>query len=343
MKIMGSRPDRLKNFRITTRTMRAASFLLGAGVLVWLVLTTDVRSIVTDLSRVWVGLPVILALEFALDALNSLGWWYTLPVAERAGTYPRLFWVRSAGNALNESTPTASLGGELAKIMLLRGRISIPAATASLFSTKVAYCLADTIFILAGEAAVWSRLTLPPEIDWALLSGMTLMLVGITLFAVLQMRGIGAGTVKVLRGLRVPGRWLKKAEPFSKEIDAHLSDFYRHRRGDLLRAVGAHLCAFCCGAFQMLLILQWLRLGFDPGAALGIAAFSALFALVGFAVPASLGIMEGGTVLIFWALGLPRAPALAAGIVLRLNWLVKTVVGLVAFMLLQHTPAAGDR
>jgi uncharacterized protein (TIRG00374 family) len=315
---------------------RTASFLLGAGLLVGLVVSIGIGSILTDLSRVGAGLLVILALEFVIDAFNTLGWWYTLPVAERAGTYRRLFWVRSAGNALNESTPTASLGGEPAKVILLRGWISTPAATASLLTTKVSYCFASAIFIAAGSATVWSRLTLPPDITWTLFFGFTCMLIGITTFAILQMRGIGAGTVRGLRRLRIPARWLAKIESLSSEIDAHLSDFYRLRRGDLMRAVAAHLCAFSGSALQMLLMLEWLQLGFDPQAALGIEAFSALLAFVAFAVPASLGVQEGGKVLAFWALGLPRTAALAAGIALRLTSLIKIAVGLVVFMLLQH-------
>lgn len=302
----------------------------------WLVVSIGLGSILADLSRMGAGLTVILALELVIDALNTLGWWYTLPVAERTGSYRRLFWVRSAGNALNESTPAASLGGEPAKVILLKGWISTPAATASLLSTKVSFCFAATIFIAGGSAAVWSMLALPPDVTLSLLLGFAFMLIGITIFATLQIRGIGAGTLRGLRRLRIPERFLLQIESLSAEIDAQLSDFYRARRGDLIRALGAHLCAFVCSAVQMLLMLVWLGFGFDPQAALGIAAVYALLAFVAFAVPASLGVQEGGMVLVFWALGLPRPAALAAGIAFRLVWLFKVVAGLVVFMLLQR-------
>ncbi len=323
-------------FRINSRVKKTAPFLLGAGLLAWLALSSGIGSILADLSRVGPGLLVILALEFVIDAFNTLGWWLTLPVAERAGTYRRLFWVRCAGSALNESTPAASLGGEPAKIVLLRGLISTSAATASLLATKVSFCFSTAIFIIAGMGAVWSRLSLPREISLALLSGFILMLIGITTFATLQLRGIGAGTVRVLRRLRIPDRWLALIETSSHDVDSHLSDFYRARTGDLVRSVGAHLCAFGCATMQILLMMEWLGLGFDPIAALGIEAFSMLIAFVAFAVPASLGVQEGGKVLIFWALGLPRSAAMAVGIAFRLNSLIKIAVGLVVFVLLQH-------
>ncbi|MDR3566787.1 MAG: flippase-like domain-containing protein [Syntrophobacteraceae bacterium] len=328
---------------INSRIKGAASFLLGAGLLAWLVVSIGADSILADLSRVGAGLLVILALEFVVDALNTLGWWYTLPVAERKGVWRRLFWVRSAGNALNESTPAASLGGEPAKVVLLRGWISTPAAAASLLSTKVSYGLGAAIFIAAGAAAVRSRLSLPKDMVWALFFAFAMMIFGIAMFAILQIRGIGAGALRGLQWLRIPKRWLTPVESLSNEIDAQLSDFYRARRGDLFRAVGAHLCGFGCSALQALLILEWLHLGLDPQAALGIAAFTALVAIASFAVPASLGVQEGGSVLIFWAMGLPSAAAMAAGIAFRLVWLIKTALGVVVFILLKRrSPAPVD-
>ncbi len=323
-------------FRINSSVKKTASWLLGAGLLAWLIASSGIGSILADLSRVGPGLLVILALEFVIDAFDTLGWWFTLPVGQREGVYRRLFWVRCAGNALNESTPAASVGGEPAKVLLLSGRISTSAATASLLATKVCFSFSTSIFIVVGMAAVWSRLSLPRDISLALLSGFILMLIGITTFAILQLRGIGAGTVRVLRLLRIPDRWLEFIESSSHEVDAHLRHFYRARTGDLIRSLGAHLCALGCCTIQILLMMRWLALGFDPIAALGIAAFSTLIAFVAFAVPASLGVQEGGKVLIFWALGLPRSAAMAVGIAFRLTSLIKIAVGLIAFVLLQH-------
>jgi uncharacterized membrane protein YbhN (UPF0104 family) len=61
-----------------------------------------------------------------------------------------------------------------------------------------------------------------------------------------------------------------------------------------------------------------------------------LIVFVAFAVPASLGVKEGGKVLIFWALGLPRSAAMAVGIAFRLTSLIKIAVRLIVFILLQH-------
>jgi len=325
------------------RGTRIALFLLGAGLLAWLAVSSDVQSILADLGRVGTGVIVIVALEFVTEALNTVGWWFTLSPAHRAGRYARLFWVRSAGNAISDVTPTASLGGEPAKVFLLRGRLPTAAAAASLLAARVSFSSAKVLFVVAGMAVAWTRLSLPRDLWLALLVAFAVVASGIAAFAVAQMGGIGTGAVSVLRRLRLPARWLERGEQWLSGIDAHLDDLYRSRPGDLLRSMAAHFFGFACGVLQIVLLLGWLGLGHDLVAAIGIEAFATLIGMVTFAVPASLGIQEGGKVLIFAALGLPRSAAMAVGIAFRLAYLADLAVGLAALALLQRGRAPGGR
>ena len=321
--------------------IRLLSVLCGAALLVWLVVSSDVASLLADLSRIGPRLFVILGLEAVVNVFSTLGWWFTLPRAERTVSFWRLFWIRSAGTALNQATPTASLGGEAAKIVLLRPRISSDVVAASLLAARMSFSSAKALFIAVGLAAVWSRLTLPREGSLALLAGFALLLVGISLFAALQLRGFRAGTMGALRRVRLPTRWIAVTGDWLHGVDAHLWDLYRTRRGDLARSLGAHLCGLGCGVLQIVLLMAWLDLSFDPGAAFGIEAFSTLIGFVMFVVPASIGVQEGGRVVIFAALGLPRSAALAVGITFRVISLIEIAVGLCAWVALQHRRAPG--
>ena len=102
----------LERARISIPGKKTAAFVLGMALLAWLVVSSNIHRILADLARLGPGLVVILALEFVADGFNTLGWWFTIPAAGRNGIYCRLFWVRSAGNALNQSIPAASLAGE---------------------------------------------------------------------------------------------------------------------------------------------------------------------------------------------------------------------------------------
>lgn len=321
---------------VGSRVARIASLLLGGALLAWLLVSSGMPSILADLARIGPGLAVILALELTIDAFNTLGWWFTIPVAERAGTYGWLYWVRSAGTALNEATPLASVGGEAAKLVILRRRITSAAAAASLLAARMSFSSAKAMFIVVGMAAVWPRLALPRDVSLALLSGFVLVVIGIAMFAVLQVRGIGMGTVSALGRARIPARWIALVDGWLHGVDAHLRDFYRARPGDLARSMVAYVCGFACGALQILLMLGWLGLPVDPAAAVGIEAFATLIGFLMFVVPGSLGVQEGGKVLIFAALGLPRSAAMAVGITFRLISIIEIAMGLVAFVLLQQ-------
>jgi uncharacterized protein (TIRG00374 family) len=186
-------------------------------------------------------------------------------------------------------------------------------------------------------------LDLTGNLSLALLLAFIVMVVGIALFAAVQMRGIGTRTASILRRVGLPARWLARIESSLHDVDAHLKDFYRARSGDLLRAMASHGGACACGVLQILLLVGWLGLPFDPVAALGIEAFAALIALVTFFVPGSLGVQEGGKVLIFTALGLPRPAAMAVGIAFRLIAFLDIAVGLAAFTLLQQRLSLAGR
>jgi len=316
--------------------MRVAAVLLGVALLAWLVVSSGVSSILADLGRIGPRLLVVLALELLSDGFNVLGWWFVLPVAARAGAYGWLYWVRSAGSALSEATLTASLGGEAAKLLLLRRRMSSAAAAASLLAARLAFSSSKVVFIAAGLAVVLPRLVVPREASLALLAGFVLVLLGVVTFAAIQARGVGPGTLNVLRHARVPVRWIARADGWLQGVDVHLRDLYRGRARDLLRAVGAHFCGFACGTLQLLLLMGWLGLPFDPAAALGAEAFAVLIGFVMFVVPGALGVQEGGRVLIFAMLGLPRSAAVAVGLTFRVISLIEIAVRLTAWIVLQH-------
>ena len=321
--------------------IRLLSVLCGAALLVWLVVSSDVPSLLADLSRIGPRLFVILALEVVVNAFATLGWWFTLPRAERTVSLWRLFWIRTAGTALNQAIPSATLGGEAAKVVLLRPQISSDVVAASLLAARMSFSSAKALFIAVGLATVWSRLQLPRAGSLALLASFALLLIGIGLFATLQLRGFRAGTIGALSRVRLPGRWVALTGDWLHGVDAHLWDLYRTRRGDLARSLGAHLCGLGCGILQIVLLMAWLGLSFDLSAALGIEAFTTLVGFVMFVVPASLGVQEGGRVLIFAALGLPRSAALAVGITFRVISLIEIAMGLCAWVALHHRGAPG--
>jgi uncharacterized protein (TIRG00374 family) len=133
------------------------------------------------------------------------------------------------------------------------------------------------------------------------------------------------------------GRLQKVVRPIS-QIDDALKHFYRERPRDLLLAVWWHLVGYSVGILQTWYFLYLLA----PEPAFHLAAsiyFLALwFDLVTFAVPLSLGVLEGGRIVAFRAFGFGALPGMTFGIVTRMAQLCWAGVGLIGYATLIAQP-----
>jgi uncharacterized membrane protein YbhN (UPF0104 family) len=111
-------------------------------------------------------------------------------------------------------------------------------------------------------------------------------------------------------------------------VDEHLRELYRERPWDFVASVLLALAGLGVGIVQVWLLMGWIGLGGNWLTSTMIESFSVLVSFVSFIVPASLGIQEGGKVLIFAALGLPLSAGLSVGVTFRVNNLANQLLGL---------------
>ena len=303
---------------------------LGALLLVYLIYESGPATILSDLRLVGAGLIAIVAIEFVVDAFNTLGWWFTFPSEVRRGSFARLFFVRLAGTALNQTLPAASMGGEPVKFLLLKPHFPAATAIATVMTSRLIFSLSKAGFIAFGTMLTWRRFQLPYAFSVAVLIGFIATLLGIFVFLVLQLRGFSALTAGILARIPVPIGWSRGLRRLTPAVDEEIIAFYRSRPRDLLLAMVSHEFAFFCGVLQVSLLLGWLGLPRDFGTSLAIESFSMLLGFVTFVVPGSLGVQEGGKLLVFAALGLPPAAGVTVGIAFRLTSIVGAAAGFLA-------------
>jgi uncharacterized protein (TIRG00374 family) len=309
---------------------------LGVALFSYLIYETGPASLAANLELIGPKIVFIFALERIVDLFNAVGWMFTFAPNLRRGTLGTLYMVRLAGTALNEMTPSASIGGEPAKVMLLRPYMPASAATASVLTALVSFTFARAIFIAAGMLISWHRLELPHELSILLLAGFTLTLCGLIAFLTLQLRGFARTAGRLGRRIGLPESWMTEIDSASGAVDEHVADFYRSRPGDLARSIAAHQFAFLFGVLEVSLLLGWLSLPNDWQTSLAIEAFSGLVGFIIFVVPGSVGVQEAGKVLIFTALGLLASDGMSVGIAFRMNEIVSTALGLALMILLQR-------
>jgi hypothetical protein len=145
--------------------------LLGLFVLACLIYESGAARIVSDLALVGGGMAAIAVLEFVVDGFNTLGWWFTFPPGLRDGSFRKLFFVRLAGTALNQTLPAASMGGEPAKVYLLKADFPVTTTIATVMASSLIFSLSKAGFIAFGTMFTWRRFQLSHEFSVALLVG----------------------------------------------------------------------------------------------------------------------------------------------------------------------------
>ncbi len=257
--------------------------------------------------------PLVVAPYLAVYFVDSLGWGTALsccltdsgsdrPPLPRLGT---LFAIRAAGEAVNAITPTAYLGGEPVKAWLLkRDGIPLVPGFASVLISKTALVLTQGIFVLLGLLVALHRsrpaLSLPLLAFGGLLlgGGLAVLLIGA------QRRGLFGLLLKLSRRWSGREALLVSWEADIRSLDQTLRQFYDGRGRDFLVCSGLHLLGWLLGCFEVYGALWMLGSPVAFPVALSLEALSGVAKLAAAIVPGSLGVQEGGQVVLFVAFSL---------------------------------------
>ncbi len=311
------------------RRLQIGLTVAGVALFAALVRAIGVAPITTAFQRLGARFAVVVALELVLDGCNTRGWQWALGPAPLG--FWRLYWIRQAGTAINQLTPTASVGGELAKALLLRGKARSSEILASLVVAKVSLAAAQATTVLLGLAVALDRLRDAPELARAIVTVFALIVAAIVAFVAVQRRG-GLGRVAVAVAAIAPRSRIARAfRERAGALDERLRHLYRDRPGLIVAAVAWHVAGQLVGVVQLWFILGALGVPSSLATCLALEAASLTIDAATFFVPARVGVQEGGRVLIFTAFGLGAATGLAVAVVVRVNQLVVSAIGLAAF------------
>jgi putative membrane protein len=311
--------------------------LLGGGLLLFAALfyAANPAEVARQLRQLgWLTVLAVLP-YFTAYAVDTLGWWWVLtrafaaPGACRVPSLPRLFALRAAGEAINGITPTAYLGGEPLKAWLLR-RHGVPLAPglASALASKTALMLTQGLFVFLGvliAIQAWR-----PSVPLPLVVGIGLALMALVGAAMIGVQRRRPFTVLLAVSRRWSGRrtLLAAWEEDLTALDDLLKEFYDRRTGDFLVCCGFHFAGWTLGSLEVWLLLWLLGAPVDFATAFSIEALAGVAKLAALIVPGSLGVQEGGQLLIFVSFGLGAARALTFSLIRRARELVWIAFGL---------------
>ena len=290
----------------------AALGALGLIILFWRI---DLNAVRLSLVHVGWGMALVLSQEIVAHVLNAWGWRFAF-TREVAPCFPlgELIRLRVAGDAINYLTPTATIGGEVARTLMLRDVCGADVRAVSVVVAKATQTLAQALFVTAGLilfAAEWIA-TGPSRsfISWA---------VGVGLLAVLLIAyGLKA------RGAAIQAAWRRAFGP-------GLVAFIRHHPGRVVCSTLMFALAYAWGAFEAYWICRFLLVPVAATTALSIEVLSITIDGLLFMVPAKIGTQESGKVVVFAVLGYPPSLGFAFGVVRHVRELIWAAAGVVLY------------
>ena len=225
----------------------------------------------------------------------------------------RLFFLRLAGESLNQLTPTASLGGEPFKALRLHALgVSWHEATASLVIHKALMVTGLVLYILLSLALIPSVLPgIPPHLAAFSCLGTLLLAGSAAAFVVLQRRNPCMSLLRLLTRFGICPAVLRAREAELCALDQSLAGFYRDHSAAGLLALAFAILGWLAHAVEVCLIFWLLGHPIGFGLALCLDALSQLVAGLGFMIPVSLGVQDGGNILL--SLGFNLGSTLGAG------------------------------
>lgn len=256
--------------------------------------------------------------------LDTLGWRFAFGKEGAGGlSFPTLVRVRWAGESINTILPSAYIGGEAAKVQLLRKRgVSRVRGASTVIAGKTAQILAQVLFIATG--AMVGATILPSQSPAR--AGLIAITVGaaviLGLILWLQHRGLFRTIVAIL-----PLRALTSRAARFAELDERITQFYRNDRAHFVMSTATYFCGWLSDSVEILLVSYLFGMPVDFSHALAVESFVSVAKALGIFVPGALGVQESGIVFLFYLFGLPPALGVSYAIIRRGREVVYAAIG----------------
>ncbi len=270
--------------------------------------------------------PLILVPYGIINFLGAVSWKVLLLTRETCPGISRLFLLRLAGESLNQLTPTASLGGEPFKALRLSaGGVSWQEATASVVIQKGMMVLSLVLYLIMSLALVpFVFLGDIPHPGLIIMGAIVLAGAG-AVFVILQRSRPCVSFISQMKKYSLCPAVLISKEAELATLDFYLAEFYRKHSNRCIAAFVLLALAWGLHGVEVYIIFGLLGHPIHWGTALCLDGLAMLFTGLGVVIPASLGVQDGGNILLSLGLKLGAPLGAAFSIIRRLReafWLL---------------------
>jgi uncharacterized protein (TIRG00374 family) len=310
--------------------------LLVLGLLVWHIGPGNIYDAAARLGPV--ALLVILIPSIVMYAIETYGWKVTLGASARAVPFWRLLVIRTAGEVVNMTTPTAYLGGEPLKAYLLKNcNVPMAEGAASVVIAKTTMTIAEVFFILLGIALGFWILGVGSSAGQTVGAGLLsvgLLVCSIAGFVFVQRRGLFASILATVRKLGLRIGFLEAREEHLRSIDQTILNFYSHHQRAFYASTAVYFLGWMAEALEVFVIIYYLGGPTNLLSTISIGALAVFIKGGTFFIPGSLGAQDGGNLLLLRAFGYSDITGITFALLRRFRELVWIGIGLLCLAML---------
>ncbi len=294
--------------------------------------------LVTLIRRAGMALAWVVPLRFAALGIDARGWWGLFPDRVKAPSWRRLTLLAIIRDGINNLLPVVRVGGEMAAVRLLRqSGIRMPMAAASIVVEISLTLVLLVVLTFAGVGGLLARIGAVPLVASILFAAVcAAIMVGV--FLVVQLRVGLAGMAERLLARLVPAHMRLEPDTFAR-FDRDILAIYA-RTPALWGCAGWQLLGMAGGMVEMWWVLRLVHVTIGLGSLFILESLIVALQNLSFAVPAAIGIQEGGFVLLGSALGIGADAALLLALVRRARQVLTGVPALVLWRGLERQPRA---
>jgi putative membrane protein len=310
---------------------RAAIWLLSAGVLLFagVLISQGLTAVFATLAVAGWGLPLVALVHLVPLALDSGSLRMMFDTTKVRCSLRDTLLARWVGESANSFLPAGPIGGPVLMVRYLAQRgMSMRDAAAGVTVSTTLQTLAQVIFALMGMALLGAHASQSSEhaVRAPLLMASGVLAACLAGFYLMQRRGLFGKVMRAAARFAGKRDWsLLMSE--ADAIDSAVQEAYG-RTGRVAASFLLSLIGWLVGTAEVYLVLRLLGspIGWDD--ALMLESLGQAIRAAGFAIPGSLGVQEGGYLLLGPLVGLRPETALALSLAKRAREVLLGVPGL---------------
>nr|MDQ2937907.1 flippase-like domain-containing protein [Acidobacteriota bacterium] len=324
-------PAATGNSRRSFIWIQAIAFLLGLGLLVYVINRVGIEPIFAALIRIgFLGFFILLFISGSRHVLRTIAMRAAVPAEHRRFNFFQAFAARLGGEAISFLTFTGPLLGEATKVALLRRRVPLTYGVPALVVDNLLYNLSVVFFILSGACVMLFTYELPPLVHYSLIGIAAVASLGIAAAVLAAKRRIMLLTwlIDRMASIGLSPKVILKRRHHVYHIESKVYDFYKHHPGVFFGMIACDLLAHVSSVAEVYVTLYMLGFASQVAQAYIIESLTKVINFVFAFVPGTIGVYEGGTEVILRSLGFAAATGVTLALVRKAGTIVWTSIGL---------------